>query len=147
MDALLITNPAYRDKVERLERSIPPEVRLELPVTHYHTTNGLYGRSLLIPKGVVATGKIHKHPHLAVLLEGEVTVLLEHGVERITAPFVCASPAGVKRAVYAHKDSIWFTAHRVEADTVEDIEHELVVSTYEEYLTYVEQLRLKEMGQ
>ena len=143
---LSIQNTEYRLKVERLEASLlasGENTARELPVTHYFTGNGLYGRSLLIPKGTVATGYIHKHEHIAILLDGEVSVMLESGLQHVTAPMVVVSPPGVKRAVYAHKDSIWFTCHKVVGDTVELVEHELVAKSYEEYLDYTKALALE----
>ena len=133
---------AYRSKITKLEEEVGKLPQAILPVTHYQTDNGLYGRALFIPRGCVLTGKIHKHSHISTLIEGELSIMTERGVERITAPFVLVSQPGVKRAAYAHKDSIWLTVHKTENTEIDKIEEELVTNSYEEYLSYVATLRL-----
>lgn len=140
-----VANISYRTKVLNLERELLVLPQLDLPVTHYYTTNGLYGRALFIPRGATITGKIHKQPHISVLLEGELSILLEDGVRRISAPEVVVSPEGVKRAAYAHKDSVWLCIHKTEYTELKDIEQELIANSYEEYLEYTEALKLQEI--
>ena len=133
-----ITDETYRGKITRLEQEVAALPPADLPVTHYQTDNGLYARALFIPQGCVLTGAIHKHSHISTLIEGELSVLTEEGVKRVSAPFVLVSPPGVKRAAYAHKDSIWLTVHKTDQTEIEKIEEELVTNSYEAYLESVQ---------
>jgi hypothetical protein len=76
--------------------------------------NGIYMREIFIPKGVVLTGKIHRHDHPNVLLKGKVEVFTESGgLEHLEAPVAIISKAGTKRAVLTLEDTVWITFHNV----------------------------------
>ena len=96
--------------------------------------NGIYVREIFIPKGAKITGKIHRHEHPNFLMKGEVSVATEGGgVERLKAPMSIISPAGTKRAVYAHEDTVWITCHRTDKTDLAEIEKEVILcNTYEE---------------
>ena len=96
--------------------------------------NGIYMREIFIPAGTVLTGKIHRHSHPNVLLEGEVVVATESGgVELLKAPMAMISPAKTKRAVYAQTDCRWITFHNVgEERNLEVIEDIVISKSYEE---------------
>jgi len=116
--------------------------QIDLPVTH-HFSKGVYARELFIPKDTVLTGKIHKHTNLNIISQGDMSVLTEDGIKRVKAPFTIVSPAGTKRIAYAHEDTIWTTIHGTEEIDLEKIEHEFVVETDAEYLSFVETLKLE----
>ena len=99
-----------RARVQRLEDELRKYPQLEEHVTH-HFSPGLYARELFIPKGAILTGKIHRMAHLNVMPVGDLSVLTEHGVKRLTGPCVIQSAAGIKRAGCAHEDTIWITIH------------------------------------
>lgn len=101
---------SMREKVMRLEAALKECPQIEEDV-HHHFAPGLYLRELRIPKGAILTGKIHRHAHLNFLVKGDISVLTEHGVQRLTAPATILSEAGIKRAGYAHEDTIWITVH------------------------------------
>lgn len=91
------------------------------PLTHTFA-DGIYIREIFLPKGTLATGKIHKHCHPSFLLSGDVSVVTEQGgFERLIAPLSMISPAGTKRIVYANEDSVWITVH-CNPDNLRDIE-------------------------
>ena len=70
-------------------------------------SDGIYIREMFVPKGVVLTGKIHKHNHPYFILSGEVTIVSEQdGEQRLRAPVSIISSAGTKRVIYAHEDTI-----------------------------------------
>jgi quercetin dioxygenase-like cupin family protein len=142
---VVAARPVTRSKVLALEDAIRRELTvhiIELPVKH-HFSQGVYGRELFIPKGTVLTGKIHKYPQLNVLVSGDISVLTEDGVKRVTPPFVVVSPAGTKRAAYAHEDTIWLTVHGTNETDIDKIEHEFVAQTESEYLDFCEALEDK----
>jgi hypothetical protein len=101
---------SMREKVLRLEEALKQLPQLPEDV-HHHFAPGLYLRELRIPKGAILTGKIHRHAHMNFLVKGDISVLTEHGIKRLTAPATILSEAGIKRAGYAHEDTIWITVH------------------------------------
>jgi len=110
----------------------------DCPLVH-HFAPGMYGREIHIPQGSLIVGKIHKHAHLNMLLQGRVTVFTESGIEEIVAPKVMVSQAGTKRALYAHEDLIWVTVH-LNADDGQDldvIEDYVIAKTYTDYDEFV----------
>lgn len=95
----------------------------------------LYIREMRIPKGMLLTGRIHRHEHPFFLLAGDLTVFDEFdGGRRIKAPVYFVSKPGVKRIGFAHEDVLMVTVHYVgeERDLlkIEDME---TAWTYEEY--------------
>ena len=97
-------------KIYALEDAILKEAQVEIPVTH-HFAPGIYMREMFIPKGVVLTGAVHKTEHLNILSQGEISVWTDQGMKRLTACSVIKSNPGIKRAGFAHEDSIWITVH------------------------------------
>lgn len=94
-----------------------------------------YAREMLIPKGTVIIGKIHKHQHLNFIMQGQVSVATEFGKKYFTAPCIFVSEIGLKRAVYAEEDTIWVTVHMTKhtgEDSLDKIEKEVIAPTYEE---------------
>lgn len=124
--------PQWRNKLESLEdfiRQLPPQ---ETPITHWFS-RGVYAREMAIPAGTLITGRIHKYSQINVLLQGEVSVLMEGGVKRIKAPYIYEAPPGTKRAVFVHADARWLTicgTHTTDTDVLED---ELTAGSYQEY--------------
>ena len=101
---------------------MPP---VELPVKHYHAA-GLYARELLIPAGVVLTGKVHKAEHFSMLMQGEIFVWTEQGMQRLKAPHILHCLPGTKRVGYAITDTRWVTVHATDKTDVAELEAELV---------------------
>lgn len=111
---------------------------VDCPLQHSFI-DGVYVRTIFIPAGTVIVGKIHKHSHANILSQGEVSVMTEEGgLQRLKGPLTMTSPAGCKRAVYAHTDTTWTTIHRTDETDLEKIEDWVIAKTYEEY----EQFRL-----
>jgi len=113
----------------------------DCPLTHHFVPMDkkygcyVYGREIFLPKGVIAIGKIHRHPHLNFILKGKVSVNTEFGKQYLTAPCVFISEPGLKRAVLAEEDTIWVTVHLTEhigEENLDKIEDEVISPTYEE---------------
>ncbi len=130
-----------RAQVFALEQSMREMPPVEMPVTN-HFSHGVYGREIFIPAGSVLTGHIHKHTNMNVLLEGDMSVLTEDGMQRVGAGFVVVSPPGTKRAAYAHTDCRWLTVHGTRETDVGVIEREFIVHTEQEYLAFCETQQL-----
>lgn len=124
-----LARPVTRDSILALERVLLQHPQAALPVFH-HFAGGVYARELHIPKGTALTGKIHRFGHINVLLKGDITVLTEHGMQRLVAPCVLCSSPGIKRAGFAHEDTIWITFHATEETDPEKIEQQCIVPDY-----------------
>lgn len=110
-------------------------------LTHYFTPIDekygccTYAREMLIPKGTLIIGKIHKHQHLNFITKGAVTVFTEFGTKKLVAPCTFVSEVGLKRSVYAEEDTIWTTVHLTEHNTeskLSEIETEVIAKDYNE---------------
>lgn len=132
VDGALTGASTMREKVVRLEAALLKYEQLPEELTH-HFAKGVYARELHIPKGAVIVGKIHRHAHLNFLMKGEISVLTEHGVRRLTAPAVITSASGIKRAGFAHEDTVWVTVHATEETDLETIEAQMICKTFEEF--------------
>lgn len=122
----------WRGKLERLDAVLATLPQTEMPVAHYFS-RGVYARELFIPAGTVLTGRIHKHSQINILLYGEISVLTESGIVRLKAPCVFESPAGAKRAGYAHSDTAWLTICGTNTTDPDALVDELTTRTYAEY--------------
>ncbi len=120
-----------------LEKTMLDMEQLPLDVNH-HFSKGVYAREMLIPKGTILTGKMHKHNHLNVVLYGDIEVATGDGAKRITAPCVFESIAGTKRAGFAHEDTLWLTIHPTEETDLEKVEAEVIA---DDPIKYLEELR------
>lgn len=106
-------------------------VPFECPLHHFFA-EGVYVRQMFIPAGVALVGHIHRHPCVNVVI-GDIEVATERGRERIVGPFTFTSAAGIKRAGYARKDTLWTTIH-ANPDNERDIaklEAALIVDVYD----------------
>lgn len=122
-----------RERVLRLERALSDLPQVECPVWH-HFAPGLYARKMLIRKGTVLTGAVHKTEHLCII-SGDIEVTTDDGMKRITdAHAIIASKPGAKRAGYAHEDTYWTTVHATEETDLDKLVEELTESTSQELL-------------
>jgi hypothetical protein len=108
------------------------ELKSFIQVKH-RFSDGQYLRECPIPKGQVVIGMIHRHDHPVFLLKGSARVLTETGgIEELVAPYYGISPAGTKRFLMTHEDTVWVTTH-ANPDNCRDIdvlEKRLVAETY-----------------
>ena len=137
--AALAQGSDWRGKLERLEEALSELPQADLPLTHWFS-RGVYARELFLPKGTVLTGRIHKYSQINILLRGDISVLTESGIQRLKAPFVIQSPAGTKRAGYAHEDTVWMTVCGTHTTDVDVLEDELTTRTYAEYEAFCARL-------
>ena len=121
------------EKVIQLERALTALPQAECPVWH-HFSPGLYARKMLIRKGTVLTGAVHKTEHLCII-SGDIEVTTDDGVKRITDQHaIISSKPGAKRAGYAHEDTYWTTVHATEETDLDRLVEELTESTAQELL-------------
>ena len=115
---------------EGIVRQWFPEADLPL---HHQFAPGAYARTIFIPQGTLVVGKIHKHPHLNMLVCGTVSLATEEGPLFLEALKIMTSKAGTKRVVYAHTDTVWTTIHLTDKTDLAEIEEDIIAKTYEEF--------------
>lgn len=98
-----------------------------------HTfAHGLYIREITMPAGILIVTKLHKYSHAAFILSGEVSIMEESGPRRVTAPASFITPAGTKRVVYTHSETVWTTVHATNKTDIQEIEEEIIAKSFEE---------------
>lgn len=120
----LVKNPdsrEMRDAIFRLEKQIEKMPQAELEYIHRFTP-GMYAREMIVPKGVIMTGAIHKTQHISIFLEGKMLIPCEGGSKEITAPMVEIANPGVKRVGVALERVRWITMHPTDETDVEILE-------------------------
>lgn len=100
-------NPALN--IARLQSALEamPE-HVEFEKRHFFA-QGVYARELTIPKGVCLVGRMHTQSQINIISKGDISVLTGAEVVRIKAPFTLVTPPGVKRAGFAHEETVWTT--------------------------------------
>ena len=101
-----------------------------------HTfTDGIYIRQMSMEKDSFVIGKIHKHNHVWFLLTGHIVVVDENDSVEHIAPCYVEAPAGSKRVIYAHEDSIWVNVHANPTNTrdLEELESLIIAKDYNEF--------------
>lgn len=114
-----ITSPSLAD-ICQLQAAMQEHPQAELPVDHTFLP-GQYVRTLRMPAGSMVVGKRHRHRHL-LIVTGHVTVRTEDGMVELQGTHVVDSMPGMKRAIYAHQDSVLITTHLTEETDLERIE-------------------------
>jgi quercetin dioxygenase-like cupin family protein len=71
-----------------------------------------YVRTVRVPAGQLAMGRMHKQPHWFFVLEGTASYLSEEGEGIVTAGAGKFAPAGIKRAVLALTDCVFMNIHK-----------------------------------
>lgn len=123
-----------REQIMRLEDVIRdmPQAQIE-PV---HTFGpGFYARTITIPAGCTLVGKVHATEHIFMVSKGDITLATEDGNRRVQAPFQIVCRPGMKRAGYAHTETVCTNVHittetdlaRLESDLIEP-EHEALTA-------------------
>jgi hypothetical protein len=86
---------------------------------------GLYARSILIPKGVILTGKVHRQHDLQIMVYGDILVKTEAGEKRLQGFNIFPSRAGYKQIGQALEDTLWVTVHAAEETDLDRLEEML----------------------
>jgi len=130
-----------REEIMSLERSISEQEDAFFgdsdicPLKHSFC-DGVYVREIFIPRGIILTGKIHKHEHPNFLMSGTVEVITESGgKETLTGPVAMISPSGTKRALHAVTDLVWITVHHNPTNTqdLNELEKIVIADSFDEY--------------
>lgn len=136
--AELETPGSARQLLFQLQSAVASSPPVDFPLQHLFAPAGegqwLYSRTILLPKGSLIVGKIHKHSHPNILSQGTVRVFTEAGgSETLTGPLSMVSSPGTKRAVLAETDAVWTTLHLTTSTDLVKVEAELIASSYADY--------------
>lgn len=116
------------DYIEALDENLGED---PFPLIHRFTEHA-YAREIFLPKDQVVVGKIHKHAHFMIFLDGDATISSQDGAIRLDKPTVMISPAGTKRAVITHEDTRIVTIHVTDETDLKKIEEEHISESYKE---------------
>ena len=111
---------------DALIQGLDPTEKIEFPIKHYFA-HGTYVREMHAPAGSLIVGKMHKHDHICIMLQGRAIVYNEHGQEEITAPYTFISHQGVKRIFIVLEDMIFQNVHPANTTDLEQLEKDLIV--------------------
>lgn len=120
----LVNRP--NDTVLALQTEITQLPQVKLATAHLFC-DGMYARTILIPKGVSLAGAQHRRAHIFIIVSGEISIMTNKAWAKFKAPWILESLPGTKRIGYAHEDTIVTTVHRTNASTVAEAEKELCV--------------------
>ncbi|MEN1996820.1 hypothetical protein [Stenotrophomonas bentonitica] len=126
LDAMMapVSKPTLAD-ICRLQDAISQLPQHDFVVEHSFLP-GQYLRKLIMPAGTLLVGKRHRHRH-ALIVTGHVTVRTERGMVELQGTHVIDSLPGMKRAIYAHADSVLITSHLTEETDLDKIEAHVIM--------------------
>lgn len=106
-----LTNDEILSRVIDIEMDIASNFeQIEFDLEH-HFCDGLYSRTIFLPKGSLLVGHIHKNSCINVISKGRIMTYSIDGKHVHTGHCVMPGQAGVKRAGVALEDTIWTTIH------------------------------------
>lgn len=114
----------------QLENYVGSFEQLECEVNHSFA-EGMYIRTLHIPKGALIVGKRHRKKTMNILAEGTMTIYDGKETVTLTAPYMAESSEFTKKAGFAHTDAIWVNMHVTEETDLEKLEEEFIISEKE----------------
>lgn len=111
--------------IQRLHAAMLDMPQVDI-VTEHTFGPGVYMRTITIPAGVTLVGKTHKTEHIFMVLKGDITLVTDEGRIRVQAPYQCVSKAGVKRAGYAHTETVCANVHITSETDLIKLEAQLI---------------------
>lgn len=122
------TTQPTRQQIERLEATMLELPQLDLQLQHCFGP-GFYARSLFIPADSTLTGMVHATEHIFMVTQGDITLITDEGVQRVQAPYQAVCKPGMKRAGYAHTDTVCVNVHITTETDLGKLEQALIDNT------------------
>lgn len=113
--------------------TLPAGEQREFEVQHT-LIDGVYTRTLFIPKDSMLVGKIHLKECVNIVAKGDISVLTETGMGRFQAGHVAVSGPGIQKVGYAHEDTVFINVFRTDETDIDKIEAEIATTEYAEDL-------------
>ena len=124
-----ITQHCKENNEDELQRSMSGAA--EGAVTH-NFADGQYIRTIVMPKGLLLSTKIHNQNHPFFIMTGEVSIFSEQGVQQIKAPYHGITKRGTKRVLYVHEECIFITVHCTDKLNLKEVEEECIAKNFSE---------------
>ena len=124
---LAASNTAKILRMQSILESMPENMKGIPDASHVYADNAC-ARTLMLPKGSIVVGKMHRDSHLNVISYGHVKVLTFEGNSEYIGHNVFVSPATVKRCVYALEDTCWTVIHLTNSKNEKDLEDEVIIA-------------------
>tara|TARA_R110000751_G_scaffold4248_2_gene20912 strand:- start:3839 stop:4471 length:633 start_codon:yes stop_codon:yes gene_type:complete len=128
----------FREKITRFEEAVNQHPESSKDEDHkinplkHSFADGQYIREIFNPAGLFIVTKIHNKTHPFFLMEGEMSIYTEEGVERIKAPHHAITKVGAKRIIFTHTPCRFITVHATDKLNIEEIEEEIIAKSFEE---------------
>lgn len=127
---LCVTGPEFINRAQQLQaamlENLKPEDLIEPPLKHYFA-NGTYVREMFAPMGSIIVGKMHRHDHICILLQGSAIIYSEDGPMEVEAPYTFVAAKGSKRIFVVLDDLIFQNVHLASSTDLDELERELIV--------------------
>lgn len=114
--------------------ALPAAEQREFDVQHT-LIEGVYTRTLFIPKGSLLVGEIHLKECVNIVAKGDISVLTETGMGRFQAGHIAISKPGIQKVGYAHQDTVFVNVFRTDKTDINEIEAEIATTEYQEELS------------
>jgi hypothetical protein len=138
IDLIGMTNAQKVDIAEYVLKKTVINIVDSLPLSHY-CEDGIYFRTIFLPKNTLLTGKVHNFDHISHLTAGRVSIFTRDGLEHRYAPDTWESLAGTKRLIFVHEDTIWTTSHTTNETEIPALEAQLV---HDSDLSWIDEYKL-----
>lgn len=89
-------------------------------------SEGVYARTIAMPKGAIIVGKKHKTRHLNIIVQGSARVWIEGEVRIIEAPYIFESKENCRKVLYIEEDMLWTTIHVTDETDTNIIEKHII---------------------
>lgn len=100
--------------IEKVFEAVKGEVQIPFPPRESVCSGGMHAISGTMKKGSIMVGSIHLTDHLNIMSCGDITVITEDGVVRLTGFNVLACKAGGRRIGLVHEDTTWTTIFKTD---------------------------------
>jgi hypothetical protein len=92
--------------------------RIPPPTGEEIVYGGVHINKFEIPAGMILISHCHVYDHPSILASGEVELWTPEGLQRFTGPTEVKIAAGVKHALTAITDTVWYCIHAGEPQIV-----------------------------
>ena len=109
-------------------------------------SKGICVKEVILPKDALIISRVHRHSGVTIISKGDVSVLCDEkeGWKRMQAPCSFESPAGTKRALYIHEETVWANMLATEETDLDKLKKEWTIGSYQEYLELKDTLLIEE---
>jgi len=88
-------------------------------------SEGVYARTIFMPKGAMVVGKKHKTRHFNFIMTGEAWLWMDGHKTYIKAPYLLESFEGVRKVLHIVEDMHWTTIHPTDSTDIDGIVEEI----------------------